>query len=604
MHDDKSTRLKLLREVAELECSGVDFKFACERVGVSAGAVRRWRRAYAESGAPGLEPDKTSGRRAWGDYLSDEAKGWIKRKVVMCGSVALAYKWFRDDPLCPDELRAFLLRWDGVSGLPVSLRRAANVTPDLIEQYRGPQAAGHAGIKARHGDFVVLPDGTQRDLMAGDIFLSDDMSINFYFWFELPEGERKTRAGRGDKLAEKYGVAIGRQGLYTIDARGKWLGATLVGCAKDAYTSADVLRHFKAVTTEFGCPRLEWVLEKGVWKAKTISGERPLDGEERAAITGGLSSLGFEANHVHTSEGKALVEGPFNPFQAIMALAEDMPNIGRIRGEMEREAKLINRVQHGVIHPQKAGLLHINEMSEVVRQVMVWWNSNRKNGKIQKGIPDERWLADVSREPLARVPREKVGIFMPLKHETQLRQGHAEKKMGGDIFRFCDPEIFGRLGTGYRVLIAFDPSDPHAGAEVYNRETGARNEWGYGPEEWICHAEFTADLPLFGYSDAADDWKSRRKAHQRAFQSAYCGTGLFGKRGRKELDQRDGRGNAARIEVGGRKSEVGGQRSEDGMVNRIAAADRKRAASWRRDIESRISAADEAEEELLPLVRL
>lgn len=588
MRDDPSTRLKVLREVAELECSGVDFKFACERCGVSAGAVQRWRKAYAADAAHGLEAEKSSGRPGIADCLNAEAREWLKRKVVMCGSVALAYKFFRDDPLCPDELREYLITWDGNSGLPVSLRRAANVPPQLLAQYRGPQAAGHAGIKARHGDFVVLPDGTRRDLLAGDIFVSDDMSINFYFWFELPEGERKTRAGRGDKLAEKHGVALGRQGLYTIDARGKWLGATLVGCAKDAYTSADVLRHFRCITTEFGCPRLEWVLEKGVWMAKAIDG---------------FSSLGFEVNHVGTSEGKALIEGAFNPFQSIMALAEDMPNIGRIRGQMEREGKLINRIQHGVIHPQKAGLLHINEMSEVVRQVMVWWNSNRKNGKIQCGIPDERWAADVSQAPLAQVPGEKAGIFLPMKHETELRQGHAEKKMGGDTFRFCAPEIFARLGTGYRVLLAFDPTDPHSGAEIYNRETGAKNEWGYSPEEWICHADFTADLPLFGYSDANNDWSDRRKAHQRAFHSAYAGTGLFGKRGRKEREQRDGRGNAARIEIGATKEHAEIQKPDDTGVNRVEAAERKRTAGWRSDLDSRISAADEAEAVLLPLTR-
>ncbi len=471
----------------------------------------------------------------------------------MCGSMALTYQFFVDDPACPQALRDYLapkLTSGKPLSLPLSLRRAAQVTPELEAMRLGPTAFGHVGFKSRHNDLVIDPlTGQERKLLAGDIYLSDDMSTNHPFWFNLPDGERETRAHRGDRLAEKFGVAVGRQGLYTNDARGKWLGAELIGRPTDAYTSADVLRHFRRILTEWGMPRIGWILEKGVWMARAVDGGMTvvIDDQARQATVAGLSSLGFAVNHVHTSEGKALIEGAFSHLQSVLDLLE-IPTVGRHRGEMERVEKVMRRVQSGVIHPADAGIPYIGDHVENISKGMVFCNGKNKFGRIQNGVPDEVWAHDVVAHPLRELSTEHMGVFMPVKFQTMIRQGCVDKTLDGMLYRFSSPD-FARLGAGYRLAVAFDPGEPQAGAEIYNLETGSRNVDGHKPNAWICHAAHEAELPLFGYSAEVKASGERRKAHRRAFEAAYAGTGLFGKKAGRAIERREADGRLLRAEV-------------------------------------------------------
>lgn len=500
-----------------------------------------------------IAPLKRTGRPALADCLTAEVKDFVRRKVIKTGSMALVYEWFVDDPACPEPLREYLLakmREGKPLNLPRSLRRAANITPEAKAMYRGPRAYGHIGFKCRHNDRVIDPiTGEERELMAGDIFISDDESSNFYFWYELTPDEAERRARNGDKLAEKFGVGIGRQTLKTIDARGKWLSTELIARARDSYTAADVLRHFRKVLAEYGMPRICWILEKGIWCATTIDGKRVVVMDEcaREEVVAGLSSLGFIVEHVHTSEGKALIEGAFGNFQKAMDLMEVAPTIGRKRGEMEREAKLMRRIQDGVIHPAKGDLPHIDDLLAMQHKAQVFLNGREKFGRIQKGVPDDRWVQDTTTFPLKKLEPKHLGVFMPIKHETEIRQGCAEKKIGGITYRFSCPELFGVLGAKYRVLLAFDETDPAAGAEIYNLEAGRRNDQNYSPGEWIGHAEWEADRVLFGYTDEVGASVDRRKRYHKAFRTAYAGTGIFGKRALKASEARDGRGNVVTI---------------------------------------------------------
>ena len=522
-------------------------------LGISEATVRRWVDRYHDALAGNrrsLLRKHSSGRKTAIGDLSQDAVDRLRRKVLRCGSVALAVQHFADDPLCPDPLRDKILAMPNPHAIPLSLRRACHVTPEMKARHRGPVAYQHIGFKCRHNGTVIDPATDEaRDLMAGDIYISDDMSRNRYFWFQLSDPEIETRANRGDKLARKYGVAIGRQGLYTIDAAGKGLGLTLVGCARDAYTSADVLRHMKSTLADHGKPRIGWILEKGCWAAKTVDGHKVwVPDEERSAVVGGMKSLGFLVEHVHTSEGKALIESWFNYLQSIQSLYEGAPDIGRKRGEMEGESKLIARIQQGVMHPAEAGLEHINEALQNDLKAVTYANSREKFGRIQHGVPDERWVKDTNRFQLSQLEPKDMGVFMPVKLETQIRQGCLEKKIGGQIYRFMIPEIFGTLGVGYRLMLCFDDSNPAAGAEVYNLETGSRNTHAWAHMEWIGHAEWENSRPLFGYSDQVAESIGRGKRYHRAFVNAYAGTGIFGKRAMSAIESRDGRGNVTTIE--------------------------------------------------------
>lgn len=137
---------------------------------------------------------------------------------------------------------------------------------------------------------------------------------------------------------------------------------------------------------------------------------------------------------------------------------------------------------------------------------------------------------------------------MPVKFQTMIRQGCVDKTLGGVLYRFTAPD-FARLGTGYRLAVAFDPGEPQAGAEIYNLETGSRNVDGHKPNAWICHAAHEAALPLFGYTPEVAASQARRKAHTRAFEAAYAGTGLFGKKAGRAIERREADGRLARVET-------------------------------------------------------
>lgn len=514
--------------------------------------LNRYLRDHREGGEVALMPDVSTGRPAVAACLDDGAISRLRRQRMKCGSTALTLQHFADDPLCPDELAEFIKTMKNPHSIPLSLRRAINVTPEMEAKYRGPVHYGHVAFKCRHSDQLIDPVTNEpRDVMAGDMYVSDDMSRNQYFWFELDDKDIETRSNRGDKLAKKFGVALGRQCLWTMDYRGKWLGVSGIGCARDAYTSADVLRHVKNILSQYGKPRLAWIFEKGVWAARTVDGQKIwIPEEERFATRAGLKSLGFEVDHVHTSEGKATIEGGFNHLQKAQSLQEDAPDIGRVRGEMEHATKLIARIQAGVVHPAAEGVESLAEAVQNDFKTAVWLNGLPKFGRIQNGIPDQEWFRDVTKSPLRPLTSEEMGTFMPIKIETHIRQGCVEKKIDGRCYRFTCPELFAEIGAGYRMLVCFDDSDPAAGADLYNLETGSRNIKGWRHMEHIGRAEWEKERPLFGYSDEVGESTDRRKRYARAFKTSYAGTGIFGKHAMAVAENRDGEANVTRIARG------------------------------------------------------
>lgn len=551
---DSANRVSACREATELLAGGLPMKKAAARVGVPQGTLERWLRAWKSGGAEAMESDYSGvGRPAVAAVIPPEFRDFIRRKAAMCGSKAFTYKRIVSDINCPEGLREYLLPklLNGKTlSLPLSLRRVAEVPPDLAAKYRGDVAYDHIGFKLAHSPTVLDPlTGKFRELMAGDLFISDDMSVNHYFWCELTDADARTRTDRDRKLAEKHGVFIGRQGLYSIDAKGKWLGVDLLGRPTDSYTAADILRHVRHVLEDHGMPRLAWILEKGIWLARTVNGMKVvIDDSARAATVAGLSSLGFEVIHVNTSEGKALIEGAFGYLQRALDWLE-VPTIGRKRGEMERVQRLVERVHSGTIHPRDAGFPYIAVMADHVKSAMVCCNADFKNGVIQNGVPDEIWHRDTSAHPLRQIGPEHMGVFMPIKFETMINGGHVMKHLEGERYRFTDPDLFAVLGSGYRVLVAFDPGEPQAGAEIYNLETGSRNIKGFAPNAWIGHAELSQDVPLFGWSDELAESTKRRKAARRAFAVEYRGTGLYGTRAGKASERRMADGRLVRAEV-------------------------------------------------------
>lgn len=334
-------RLAALRQAQSLVASGRTAQDAARAVGASVATLNRWRQLYAEGGLAALEPRKSPGRPPVARLLSAEAAAFVKQHAIREGSARNAFDKvaFRHD--CPEELREYLLTR---RSLPPSLLRLAHVTADLKALHAGPRHLELAGPVNLRDMTEIMPDGTRREILAGDWWELDDMSLNQPFWFEADPQDFA-----GDPLAQRYGKSLGRQSLWAMDVRsGKWLGFELIGRRRDAYRAEDILRFLRRLFTDHGLPRRGLRLERGIWRSNKVLGVK-VDAKERAALdpelaallavmgedyerpemaeddkqalVSGLASLGLEVVHAWTPKQKGLIEGGFNFLQRNINMA-------------------------------------------------------------------------------------------------------------------------------------------------------------------------------------------------------------------------------------------------------------------------------------------
>lgn len=312
------------------ENPGAPMAAACRAAGVNQATYLRWRGAYKEQGLDGLVPrTDRCGRKPAFDAFAPEAQQKLVQLYIKTGSQSLAIQLFRDDPLCPEPLKAWID--DRNAGersrhqIPPSLRQLMHVTPAIHDKFRGPRRYELNAITTLRSMTEQLDSGDVRNIEPGDWWEMDDMSVNLPFWYESPFGT--------DKLAERHGVGIGRQSLCAMDiASGKWLGFELIGRPRDAYRAEDILRFLRRLFGEYGLPRRGLRLERGIWQSKRMTGyavsetaaaevvaERPgMDEPERERVVGGIKSLGIQVQYVFTPKAKGFIESGFNFLQAVM----------------------------------------------------------------------------------------------------------------------------------------------------------------------------------------------------------------------------------------------------------------------------------------------
>lgn len=189
-------------------------------------------------------------------------------------------------------------------------------------------------------------------------------------------------------------------------------------------------------------------------------------------------------------------------------------------------------------------------MREIVVNAMTWCNAQRKEGRIQNGVPDDVWSRAIAENPPRKPPVEKAHVLLPEKRPVQIRGGLASVNIDGDFIRFFAPE-FARLGSRYSVVVCFDPTNPAYGAEILNNETGSRNEKGYKIEEWICHADLEERAPQFSTTSGFVDGNiAKRKQFTRECRLSFGSTGIYGRNRVEVSEHRDGKGTITRVERG------------------------------------------------------
>lgn len=474
--------------------------------------------------------------------LSIGASGDNVTRGRRTGSLAAALDVFAGDPLCPAELAAQLRR----GRQPKPLVRVIRALNDLHEQkHRGPKHSSLNGTLIQRRSLVeVLDDATTRSLTRGDYWVFDDMSDNFPHWWEGPEGIQ----------------FVGRQGLYAFDPGftepAAWIGVEKIGTVRDSYTAAIILRFIRHLVQSFGKPRRGVVFERSIWQARTIKGIRlttdgelvdelmerePMPAEDKTLVQDGLKALGLIVHYTYTPRGKE-IEGAFNYLQRIkpMIAGQRGVNLGRHAGEFEHATKQMRRARARSHTPEELGFLHIDASRDLDLQVMGWIN--------ERSVAASRESADSansrSRLPypeLAPPTDRDLAVFLPEKRELELRGGKVTATVAGQPLDFCAPELFARLGSGYRLVVAFDPSEPTLGAAIYNRETSSANFAGWQAGEFIGWAPFLAPVARFDWrtGDVADPQADAKRIFNKHVRTSYGAVGLNHRLG----TARDGRGN-------------------------------------------------------------
>jgi len=450
-------------------------------------------------------------------------------------SLAKAIDAFLDDPSASPEayraLSAIIARAHAERRQPkwpLSVRKAAELTPALEAELRGSKHAFDVAMRSRSGAFIRIGD---RDvpLRAGMVFQSDDMSINQpYRYFDAALGRETT----------------GRQTLITRDTRSlRWLQADLCGRERDAYRLEDIADHMRAVVEANGLP-LAWIVERGPWKNTFIDGLRLEDGRR----WGSLSDL-FFIHHAFTSTGKSEVEGGFAELQSL--LSHRSTDIGAHRGEFEKATKLFLRAQKG--HADALPYFWaLPECAAALVDVMERDNRALKSRQHFNGrtvSAEELWAAEHVRTPLLEKDR---WYFLPVKKTASVRGGIIEVRADHyeRSFRFA---VHGAVGMPllpnlYPVLIAFHPARPHEGCHVFNACTDQRNREGFAFGQLIGVAEFDADVPKYVFDGAAPEIETKRKrnaalrAEYRTIMPAGEGPAML------KSVARDGLGNALEVQ--------------------------------------------------------
>jgi len=192
----------------------------------------------------------------------------------------------------------------------------------------------------------------------------------------------------------------------------------------------------------------------------------------------------------------------------------------------------------------------MSELAERINARMDQADNRPKQGRLFQGISQEAFHNDVAAQPLAKVPDEKRHLFMPVKVVRPIHGGHVRCKVPhyGHVFSFAVPACCAHLGSGYKLLVCFDPSEPTSGAMVFDAEVDGRRDFDAVAEQPYGIFQFSPDAPQLDFSRSGN--YQGKKDYLAASRRLFRATGMRQGTGASIDQVADGRGSSARIARG------------------------------------------------------
>jgi hypothetical protein len=352
--------------------------------------------------------------------------------------------------ICPPAFREYLAAIKDRQYLPPSLRDAIRVADAVVQRHRSPTEALLSSVYTPH---ILRKHPTQeRRLRAGEMFSSDDGSVNFIVYVPWPWGG-------GDPCCERYGVKVGRfQMLPVLDCGTGYVSSvTQVVRAAQSYRAEDLVAVMGHAMRQTGVWDMAY-LERGTWESKRVSEFLKMAGVERLTAY---------------QPRQKLIEQWWNPTWTHLSRLPGQ--IGRFRGEEEEGNRRLRAYQAGHRDPREE-LLSLAQMMKAFQAVI----DERNHERIDAGpifgswVPAERWVSDLAQQPMKPWPTKLDHVLCPERRELMVRQHMVTCEAVGPFgennsYKFFDEALIGF--EGQYLSVYFDPHrDPVTAAIFHGTE--------------------------------------------------------------------------------------------------------------------------------------
>jgi hypothetical protein len=543
-------RRRALEEAPAMIASGCTLQQAADALNLPYQTLWRWLDQLGKTGGDvgAVAHGKRTGRPPVALLTEDEACA-VRARVKGGMSEVMALRIACHEGEIRGEVAAMLMGRKNKHSIPAAIRRQIHVPGAVKTYHHSPRdfRLKHLSTPRRN---AVVKDGEETPDEAGDVFVSDDMTVNFGWWTPWPFADCE--------CSRKWGVKVTRgQLLATIDLVSlKFLHFALLVRNGESYRANDIWAEYGRIFRGVGLPRKEIIHEGGNWESKHIHGHKiEIAGADEELRVGGIARLGVKTTRSWSPKTKP-IESRFDFLQTAM---EGLPgNLGREK-EGRKEWQIYNRCAAGIIDP-RAKLPSQREMADKIAELMAFLDGEPMTGRV-KGVPDEIWNASITAKPLRTPPPDMGWVFardarlltIPAKGPLKCKF----KQTSGDEELCFDATEFIFLPRGLKVMAHFDPLETAGEAVLISADTRSfelppmdgRPPRQVRMGDVVCVARRADSSPRS--SDVADANSIAQKAKATAVRTESRRIDANKSRATKMAEAYDGFGQAMRVESNG-----------------------------------------------------
>ncbi len=327
------------------------------------------------------------------------------------GRVTLAYRELRKRGLLCEAC---------MEGIAFDLRRRKSYMPRGLRQRVTPSKLTLAFLRSPRDAQLIGPHSERdhSDILAGDVFVADDLTSNERVPYPLP-------GGRWEFFKVQFIAAIDFKS-------GKWLDFVAHFGHPYSWSIQRLwlqLFHISSV----GMPRRGLYLERGAFNSAIASqgmvesgcGIRAmLDRFNPGAIDGTDAREVFENLRVRRAKlpmGKP-IEGDLGQLQHRTSILPGHMGFNERLAKFDKAAEFMNLCRSGKADPREKGWLPIDDLILNYRRFMEEMNAEPQNGRRCRGAsPNELWAEDLSNRPLERLPESQLWLFSTTRKMCQVK---------------------------------------------------------------------------------------------------------------------------------------------------------------------------------------